>query len=481
MHAVLKTVSKTVAKHHLFDQSTPLLVSFSGGVDSVVVLHALVALGYNVQRMVYFNHHLRPESCLKKDLDLAKVTAAQFGIAYSIKSLPLQTTAARFRCSIEHAGHILRKTIVQHLARLYRCSCIVTGHHLDDVYETCLLQFQRGSFFHLGLPAKQCDATVSVCRPLYDLTKKDIYAYAAAHHLAYQEDKSNTSLVFARNKIRHDLIPVIKQVDPAILQHLHACLAHMQSLQTPHSQQSLITLSIQEYVGYYSCALLPLKQVSRDEGARMLYRLLRGIARLRYPKRSLKSYFLQSPKPARTHITTLLDAFYLKKTGLIVELPGACPVYLSKQGALIVPVPERVLQPAMTLTTQWQSYHTNYSVRMQHAREKPLSYHSTPTSCVVDSDGMQTTSFSIRMVQQTDIFIPYGQQRPVPVYRYLAKKQVPIWKRHAVAVVLVKEQICWVVGYTIDDRFAVSETTQRTAYIQIRILTTPIEHMLSCI
>ena len=212
---------------HLLDgmisaKSAPnLLLAFSGGVDSCVLLHALVqakkTLHFNLQAM-HVHHGLSPNA--DDWADFCAKTCADYQVPLDIVQVKVTKAAG---LGIEAAAREAR-----YQALLSKgADFIVLAHHQDDQAETLLLQLLRGAGLK-GLSAMAAqDAGRGLLRPLLDTTRLAIEAYAKAAELRWIEDESNRDIAYDRNYCRHEIMPIIKARFPAAAATLARSASHL--------------------------------------------------------------------------------------------------------------------------------------------------------------------------------------------------------------------------------------------------------------
>ncbi len=197
--------------HGLLHEGSDVLVAVSGGLDSMVLLHALAGLGYQVQA-AHVNYRLRgaesdadeslvTEVCAMRGWRLYKTSFDTEEIARSSGATGIQELARSLR--YEWFGRVLRE---QHIP------AVATAHHSDDQAETILWHFIRGSGA-AGLRG-MLPQNGNLIRPLLEASRDEITAFAQARAIPYREDASNQSLKYSRNRIRHELIPLLESIHP---------------------------------------------------------------------------------------------------------------------------------------------------------------------------------------------------------------------------------------------------------------------------
>ena len=199
---------KTLQKQGLLDDGQKLLVACSGGADSTALLHLLHQCGCAIE-VAHVNYQLRGKASdegeafvdqLCKDLDLP----------FHVKRFDTQVLAEAAKVGIQELARTLRYEWFESLAKTQGLTFIATAHHQDDKIETYLQHVLRGSSLSgfSSIPARRAN----VIRPLLDFTKKEILSFIKENKLAYVEDESNQKLDYTRNKIRHQLIPMMGEI-----------------------------------------------------------------------------------------------------------------------------------------------------------------------------------------------------------------------------------------------------------------------------
>lgn len=203
------------------------LVGVSGGLDSVVLLHALHARGFGRLVVCHLNHQLRGRAATG-DAAFVKKLAASLGYPFEGGKAQVVKLAHDRRQSLETAAREARLAFFAEMARKHRCARIFLAHHADDQAETVLMRILRGTGLS-GLRGMAVEQPVTVqrkrltlLRPLLQVRRSEIARYAAELGLRHREDKSNADTAMTRNRVRHDLIPSLgaamaRDISPMLL------------------------------------------------------------------------------------------------------------------------------------------------------------------------------------------------------------------------------------------------------------------------
>ncbi len=226
MNNLRERVEQTIRERRLLPRGARVLVAVSGGLDSMVLLHLLHALSPSQRwqlRVAHFNHQLRGRSS-DADERLVVRTAKALGVPVKVERGAVKLLARRRRISLEMAARELRHAFFAHTAKANKVCAVVLAHHADDQVELFFLRLLRGSGGE-GLAGMKwrspspVAATVQLVRPLLDVTRAELEHYACANKIPFREDASNADRGILRNRIRHDLLPLLRRrYQPAIHQ-----------------------------------------------------------------------------------------------------------------------------------------------------------------------------------------------------------------------------------------------------------------------
>ena len=202
-----------------------LLLAFSGGLDSHVLLHALVASAKLHKRTVsaiYINHGLQSQSSDWQDF--CQQCCIRYQIPFHAVQLSLDLSNSE---SVEAVARDARYQAISGF--IENNDILLTAQHADDQAETFLVQLLRsaGVYGLAAMPAMQTYAKGYHARPLLAFSRADLEQYAKHHQLEWVEDPSNQDVRFTRNAIRHQLLPVAKQIQPSVVKTLNTVASNM--------------------------------------------------------------------------------------------------------------------------------------------------------------------------------------------------------------------------------------------------------------
>ena len=214
-----RVIRKVIALNNdeeIFRKEKKILVAFSGGVDSVVLTDVLLKLknyfGLEEVALAHFNHGIRETA--GRDEEFSRAFAKKRGLRIFIGRENVPEYAKENRLNLEEAGRILRYRFLREIKNREGFELIATAHHLNDLLETSLLFFVRGTGLEglVGFLPREGDTV----RPLYYVKKSEILEYARFKGLSWVEDETNYDIKIARNFLRHEVIPLLKRINPSL-------------------------------------------------------------------------------------------------------------------------------------------------------------------------------------------------------------------------------------------------------------------------
>ena len=191
------------------------LVAVSGGADSVALLHLLVEAGFKNLVVCHLDHKLRGRSSTADAKWVGKL-AGQLGLMFESATADVKLLMKSEGASLETAARMARHAFYAHCARTYRCDRILLAHHAEDQAETVLWNLMRGSHGLKGM-GETHEITVgrkrlTLIRPLLPVRKEQLVAWLLEQGYAWREDASNAKPIAVRNRLRHEILPLLDEI-----------------------------------------------------------------------------------------------------------------------------------------------------------------------------------------------------------------------------------------------------------------------------
>jgi tRNA(Ile)-lysidine synthase len=461
-------VLEYILQNQIMKSGQKILTGVSGGADSVAMLHILwrlkETLGIQLH-IAHLNHQLRGA---ESEADAAFVAdlAKQWRIPISLQQANVKGFQSEHHLSLEEAAREVRYAFLAEIAELEGAAAVAVGHNQNDQIETILLHIIRGSGTQglQGLKAahnlQAGERQVRVIRPLLEVNRSEIEQYCRRYGLNYRQDSTNLTTEMLRNRVRLELLPLLKNYNPdiagALLRTSRIARDEIAFLEQESSRiwEQITTFSYGNIVidkGAFLCLPVALqRQIVR-----------RAIQELRGNLKDIET----------RHIETILNARQ-KPAGRQIHLPENyvfsveySRYIIGKDITLLVPFPElegnQALQvPGLTHLPGWE-----IEAKLQPVSDEYLDVESRENwqnnGFSADFDFNTTgEKLFIRSLQPGDTFFPLGLGKHKKVARFMLDARIPHDWRRRVPLVCNEQQIIWVAGWRIDERAKVSAQTR---------------------
>lgn len=403
------------------------VMALSGGLDSVVCLHLLKRISTLPVIAVHVNHGLSPNAA--SWADFCHTLCDDWSIECHIESVSIVKAP---RTSLEAQARELR---YQALSKYIQADIVlVTAQHLDDQVETFLLQLLRGSGLD-GLTAMPDCKIISSglhWRPLLNFSRDDIHGYAVQYGLQWVEDESNQDVRFARNYLRQQVLPLLKQRWPQYQHNIQRSCAHLaeaRQLLDTSANRLLSQASVQQY-GYVGLNIASLQSLAIEQRNQLLrcwlrqYRIIPSTAQL--------TELLHQCSAALDKIPQMVIAgqCIVREHGVLFCLPNIAPPPAGY--SLPVTLPDNIELPFSAGRLQ---------VSQQAAGEARLRF-PNPNETV-----------SIRFRQGGEMIQLTGRQHRHALKKLLQQSELPSWQKIRLPLLFYGEQLVAVADLWIDARF----------------------------
>ena len=401
----------------LMQKGDKVLVALSGGADSVALLRVLLQLGYPCIA-AHCNFHLRGEES-DRDETFVRNLCQAWQVELHVTHFDTKTAAAKAGISIEMAARKLRYNWFEQLRQQTGCQWIAVAHHQDDSIETFMLNLIRGTGIK-GLRGIQ-PKNGFIIRPMLCVSRAEIIDYLQNQHQPFVIDSTNLQADFTRNKIRLELLPQMEQINPSVRQSILQTAEHLAEI----------------YHIYNKEMEAGKKRVMDEEGIHI-------------------DLLMQEPTPQALlyEIISPLGFNSAQIEDIMHALKGQSGKVFESQDYRIVKDRTHLLIEAIETPTPLvlEQEELPYSPNFIIPKDKD-------TACL-DADKLKG-AVSIRLCQQGDWFIPFGMKGKKLVSDFLTDLKKSVSQKANQYVLCCGNNIIWVIGERIDNRFRVDNQTKR--------------------
>lgn len=426
----------------MFQVKDRVLLALSGGVDSVVMLHLFSQLDYAIG-VAHCNFKLRGTES-DEDESFCRKLAKELNVPIYIKTFDTLSIAKERGISVQMAARDLRYEWFKEVCEKEGFDYIATAHHLNDSVETFLVNFTKGCGLRglHGIPMRNN----KIIRPLLFATRKEMEGWATEHHIDFREDASNEQTKYIRNKIRHEVIPVLETINPGFVN------SAGETINKVGQAEKLYDFAIE----FFRQQVL----LETPEGTLVI---------------ELKK-LLESPAPH-----TLLFEF-LRPTGLHQDQVGR--IFSAKTGAVFYSEKYRFLVDRdrliceLTPNREQNEYFIepgenaisfeDQTLELSNIPRLPVKYPNSRKVIFVDEKKL-VFPLKVRGWKEGDKFKPFGMQgKSKKLKDFFNDIKLSLFEKERVRILEdAKGQIVWVIGYRADERFRIGEDTRKVLRITL--------------
>jgi tRNA(Ile)-lysidine synthase len=450
---------------------TRLIIGVSGGPDSLALLHLLQTI-YSPQHLIvaHLNHQLRPSAA--DETQFVAATAAAWHIPCHSKKIDVPQLAAEQKLSIEAAGRLARYQYFAQLAAEVNAGSVAVAHHADDQAETVLMHILRGSGLAglrgiLPITNLAGAPSLLLIRPLLHVTRADIAAYCQQHNLHPLHDESNTDLTFLRNRVRHQLLPVLATYNPQIkarLQQLAAVVAADYEL--------LDTVLAENWAAVLHTHSSHHIQLDRATWLSLPLSLRRST--LRYAVQQLRPFLHDIGFQPIEQARQIIEQGH---TGAQASLPGDLTIIVGYQHLTLTagsqPIPTDLPQlpddVPVTMPVPGQiQLANNWTITASRPENRELPHIQTnEDQWIAYVNVGNVEHLGLRARQPGEQIRPLGMKgHTVKIKDLMINRKIPVHLRRRWPLVVYQDQVIWVVGHHLDERVRVTADTRHLIKLQ---------------
>lgn len=438
---------KYIIDNQLFTKNDKLLVAVSGGVDSIVLCQLLYLNGYHFS-IAHYNFQLREEES-NEDEAFVKSLADNWQVPFYVKRMDTKQYVLDNKISTQVAARDLRYTWFEELRNTFNFDYILTAHHASDSIETVLYNFAKGSGL-LGLTGIK-PKNKAIIRPLLWAKKEEILAFLKAENLPFREDSSNESDKYARNKIRHHIIPVFKQLNPSFETTANETIQRLAETQVLFD---FFIKNIKKEITHYLDNQLFIDKnelKTYPSVSTVLFELLKEFG---FNNDQVAQILQEEEFKTGTLFYSQTHKLLIDRTHYIVAQQVN---QVETDTSFIIQKDDILLKGS------------GFELVFTHLKEKTDVFSKNPNLTLLDADRL-SFPLTLRKWQEGDRFQPLGMNGKSQLLSdFFRLQKLSVFEKEKVWILAnVNDQICWVVGFRIDERCKITEGSKSFVNIEFK-------------
>ncbi len=433
---MLSRFQKHITDSFPFFRGARVLVAVSGGIDSMVLLRLMQNSEMNIS-VAHCNFQLRGAESTA-DEAFVKAYCHENSIKGFFQKFDTKQLAKDEKLSIQVAARKLRYEWFYELIAAESFDFVATAHHLDDQLETFLINFSRGTGLEglTGIPFQND----KIIRPLLIFSRAEIEIFASEHNVAWREDSSNVSDKYVRNKIRHHIVPVLKELNEGFLDSFENTLQHLQQAQSMADDASRIVY----------------RKVVKDVAQQKIINLNELLQLPNY-----QAYLYQWLSPFG--FSAWQDIYALVKAQSGKQIFSEHFRLLKDRKALLLE-PKSDSKPEEYFIESNQS-ELNFPLKLRFCNQNSMGISDSKT-IFVDADALKFP-LKLRKWQKGDYFYPLGMNGKKKLSKFFKDEKFSLIDKEKTWLLCSENQIVWLVAKRMDERFKITENTQTILKIQL--------------
>lgn len=444
MLSQLQTFKNYIDKYELFNKDATILLAVSGGKDSVVMAHLFKLAGFNFA-IAHCNFHLRAAES-DRDEQFVKNLALLLNVPVHIIHFDTEAHANEHKISIQMAARDLRYDFFDNLCQEFRYEKVAIAQHQNDAMETVILNLIRGTGI-AGLHGIK-NSRENIIRPLMCFTRENIEDIITSQSYNFVEDSSNASAKYARNKIRLNIIPEMREINPSLEETFQKNIEYFSAL------EQFINQEIEDYRHYLI-----------ESSVRGFKIEIAKIRKLR-SKSFVLSELLFSYGFNKTTVSDLING--LEGISGKVFRSEKFEIQIDRYYIFLYPITEqdqnRQIEFGQSEDLILFDRHT-LKIIQQNIEETDFS---NQNKCYVPTHKL-IFPLKIRYWKEGDKFTPFGMKGMKKISDFFIQEKVPLSLKGNIPILINgDDKIIWIAGYRSDNRFKIENDTKKITTFEIK-------------
>lgn len=440
IYNLLQTFQNRIKINLPFLQESKLLIAISGGLDSVVLTHLCKETKLDIA-LAHCNFNLRDKESNADEIFVQELAKTQ-KLEVFIQHFDTSNYAKENKLSIQMAARELRYNWFQELAEQLDFDYILTAHHADDNLETFLINLTRGTGLEglTGIP----ETNGNIVRPLLSFSRDVILDYAKSKQLKWREDSSNASIKYLRNKLRHEVIPKLKEVNSNVLQNFENTLQHLRETEdiVEESVNAVLKRAIID--------------INNDEITYDISQFLK----LNNPKAYLYEIFKPFGFTAFNDILSLLTAQSGKQV-----VSQSFRLIKDRTHLILAPLPLEDDNEVITINIEEKDKSIQNGIIFFEKAESVTK--TLKNEIFVDANTLNYP-LTVRKWKEGDYFYPLGLNGKKKLSKYFKDEKLSLLDKEKCLLLCSNNEIIWVINHRADQRYKVNNTTNNIIKITFK-------------
>jgi tRNA(Ile)-lysidine synthase len=437
---LLAKFSEHIITNFPYLKGKKLLIAISGGLDSVVLTHLLFKQKFNLS-LAHCNFDLREMDSNLDELFVKKL-ADQMNLTFFSKKFNTKQFAKKNNLSIQLAARNLRYGWFKNLLESEKLDFVLTAHHANDNIETFLINCIRGTGISglTGIPLRNGN----IIRVLLPFTRAEILQYAKENAITWREDLSNAELKYTRNKIRHQIIPLLKEINPNFLTSFNKTIQNLQMT------RQIVEDTVND-----------LKQSIFSEEDEIQKINIEKLKKLKDPKAYLFELLKSYEFSEWNDINNLMDAQSGK------QIVSKSHRIIKNRDFLLLSKRElNDKKEQQYLIKDSQTGLVKEDIKLKLIRSKFLDQNNvSEKTAFVDWDKL-TFPLLVRKWQKGDYFYSLGMVGKKKLSKFFKDQKLSLIEKEKIWLLCSGDHVVWVIGKRLDDRFKITNQTKNILKIE---------------
>jgi tRNA(Ile)-lysidine synthase len=460
----LKKVEQTCRDLQLIQPRQSILCAVSGGPDSVCLFQVCQYLSHRFDfklAIAHVNHGLRAKTA-DRDADFVQILAHKSNLPFHLERVNVFAYQNQHKCCLEEAARELRYQALTNLCLKFGYQSIALGHHADDNAEQILMNIIRGTG-PKGLtgiiPRRNISETMpfQIIRPLIQVYRDEIETFLNHIQQKWMHDETNENTDFLRNRIRHQLIPILQSYNPNIKQSLNR-MANIQRVDTDWHDtvteknffESLILMNNDQIVLNSKKIKQNHMSIIRGILRKAIFHFKGNLRRISHTHiQNLSNWLISSDKPRDMFLP---NNVCVKISNTEIKITDHLGKMAPKKFHYQIDKPEKINIPECNMILQLDLLVENYVIKE--------NFDFSDNHVYFDAD-VVLFPLIVRNIDAGDRFQPFGMNGHQKIKKFFINQKVPRSKRTQAAVLLSQNKIVWVIGYRISQAASIGRSTRR--------------------